>query len=174
MPRGTSAVDYRAHNPKDGGSIPSPATKHGVFMIAIDITEGSDSDTSLVTNTEFQAAPEPLEMLEVGQNLLSQHSKQIYDLLKNCIDQQFILNTVWMGVANDSSKQVARYFATTPENAQAFLNVFLDMSADFSIKKMWSQIGVHIVANQYEIDFDLVEDNFDLISEDGKIWGVKH
>jgi hypothetical protein len=28
LSRGTSVVDYRAHNPKDGGSSPSPATRH--------------------------------------------------------------------------------------------------------------------------------------------------
>ena len=31
LSRGTSVVDYRAHNPEDGGSNPSPATSFGVW-----------------------------------------------------------------------------------------------------------------------------------------------
>ena len=55
MPRGTSAVDYRAHNPKDGGSIPSPATKHGVFMIAtkIILTDSTNNFEDLISAVLF-------------------------------------------------------------------------------------------------------------------------
>jgi len=145
-------------------------------MIAIDVTLVSESDSSSVINTAFQEVPEatmPDELFE----FLKPNSQMIENFFKNCIDQQLILNTIWLGMpVNESemipSNYVTRYFSTTPENAQAFLDVFLDMSADFSIKKMWSQYGLRVLINQYEIDFDLVEDNFDLISEDGKIWGI--
>ena len=145
-------------------------------MIAIDVTLTSDADPSSEIDTTFRPVPKataPDEFFE----FLKPNSQKIENLFKNCIDQQLVLNTTWIGIPVDElvvipSNYVTRYYATTPENAQAFLDVFLDMSADFSIKKMWSQYGLKILINQYEIDFDLVEDNFDLIGEDGKIWGV--
>ena len=53
MPRGTSAVDYRAHNPTDGGSIPSPATKHGVFMIAINTKISAFQNQEIAANLNW-------------------------------------------------------------------------------------------------------------------------
>ena len=138
-------------------------------MIAIDVIMTRESDVSPVEETLFQKVQGPIGRPEIGP-----HSQEIYNFFKNCIDQQFILNTVCIEASEDQTKSISRYFSTTSENAQAFLDLFLDMSAEFSIKKIWGQYGMKLSTTQSEIDFDFVEDNFDLIGENGEIWSVKY
>ena len=113
-------------------------------------------------------------IVALGIDVMQENSQNIYNFFKNCIDQQFILNTVCFDVSSDKTNYITRYFATTTENAQAFLNLFLDMSAEFSMKKMWSLHSVDLIINQYPIDFDSVVDNFDLIGEYCEIFKVKY
>ena len=146
-------------------------------MIAIDATLFSNSDSRSSVNAEFQPAIDPNIPDEIEFQFLKQNSQKIENFLRSCIDQQLILNTVWIGMLDDqsipyNSRYITRYFATTSENAQAFQEAFINMDAEFSMKKMWAQHGLSIFLKQSEIYFDLVEDNFDLISEDGKIWGI--
>ena len=95
--------------------------------------------------------------------------QHIYDFFKNCIDQNVLLNVA--AVSEEPSVTVTTYFATTIENAQAFEQVFSDMSAEFSIKKFWSQHDFDISISHNEIDFDTVDDTFELIGPQGEIWG---
>jgi hypothetical protein len=95
--------------------------------------------------------------------------QHIYDFFKNCIDQNVLLNVA--AVSEEPSVNVTTYFATTIENAQAFEQVFSDMSAEFSIKKFWSQHDFDISISHHEIDFDTVDDTFELIGPRGEIWG---
>jgi hypothetical protein len=68
---------------------------------------------------------------------------------------------------------ITRYFATTIENAQTFQNAFADMSAEFSMKKMWDEVGFDISFEQHEVDFDKELGVMDLISSDGRIWATQ-
>ena len=96
----------------------------------------------------------------------------VYDFFKNCIDQNILLNVI-VDVVPDMSSAIiiTRYFATTIENAQAFEQVFSDMSAEFSMKKFWDQHDFDISLSHYEIDFDTVDNTVELIGPRGEIWG---
>jgi hypothetical protein len=131
----------------------------GVFMIAIDVTMTAGN------NEEF--------IFENTIPIVSQSRDKVYDFFKNCIDKNLVINAI-VGTVDDLSKNKTRYFSTTIENAQAFQSAFEDMSAEFSIKKMWSQHGYTIEFEQHEINFDNEDGLCELISPDGDIWSIEY
>ena len=161
MTQSGEVVSHRAHNPGTGGANPSSATKFGVyFMIAIDVIMTTTNKTSF--NVLQDALP-----------VVAQSRENIYNFFKNCIDQNLVLNATYDIVNEALTENKTRYFSTTVENAQAFQNAFTDMSADFSMKKMWDEHGFDISVEQHEIDFDTVGDSVELIGSQGEIWGQK-
>lgn len=142
-------------------------------MIAIDVTM-APADEIIVSPVEnFLPLDEPrAQTSEV--EVVKEFYTQISNFFKNCIDKNFILNTVNINTFGSQSQTITRYYATTSENAQAFQDAFTDMDAEFSMKKLWSQHGFTVSLQQSEIDFDLVEDNFDLVGHDGEVWNVKY
>ena len=97
--------------------------------------------------------------------------QNIYNFLKSCVDQNLILNVVVVDQRGLLEENITQYFATTTQLAQEFEQVFSDMSAEFSIKKFWSQHDFDISISHHEIDFDMVDDTFELIGPRGEIWG---
>ena len=129
-------------------------------MIAIDVTMSKKDKT-------------PFDSLVDAKPLVSQSHKNIFDFFQNCIDQNLVLNATYDIVNEALTENKTRYFSTTVENAQSFQNAFTDMSADFSMKKMWDEHGFDISVEQHEIDFDTVGDSVELIGSQGEIWGQK-
>ena len=138
MPRGTSAVDYRAHNPKDGGSIPSPATKFwSLFMIAITVT--------------IRHAEEEQRVNLPNDTLQTQRS-----LFQSCIDRNLILNCY---LTNTADPRETSYFAMNLENANEFVQ-------EVNLLELWTNHGFTISTSVYEIDFDTVKERaFKIISD---------
>ena len=125
-------------------------------MIAIDVTMTPKTDRESLT-------------IEDSFPIAEQWYFDIHKFFKSCIDQNMILN-----ITDDNPAQnVTRYFATTIENAQMFQQAFSDMSAEFSMKKMWDQSGFDITFKQQEIEFDTIDSVVDLIGPYGEIWGVE-
>jgi hypothetical protein len=129
-------------------------------MIAIDVTMSKKDKTPF--NSLVDASP-----------LISQSHKNIFDFFQNCIDQNLVLNASCNISQDTQINDITRYFATTIENAQTFQNAFADMSAEFSMKKMWDEVGFDISFEQHEVDFDKELGVMDLISSDGRIWAAQ-
>jgi hypothetical protein len=133
----------------------------GVYlMIAIDVIMTTKDKTSF-------------DVLQDVLPLVTQSRENIYNFFKNCIDQNLVLNATYDIVNEALTENKTRYFSSTVENAQAFQNAFTDMSADFSMKKMWDEHGFDIYVEQHEVDFDKEYDVYDLISPDGDIWSTE-
>jgi hypothetical protein len=128
-------------------------------MIAIDVTMTTKDKTQF-------------NVFEDAWPIASQSRDNVYNFFKNCIDQNIVLNAAVDVEIEDLSKKITRYFATTVENARAFQTAFEDVSAEFSMKKMWTDHGFDISVEQHEVDFEQEYDVYDLISADGNIWGV--
>jgi hypothetical protein len=129
-------------------------------MIAIDVTMSKKDKT-------------PFDSLVDAKPLISQSHKNIFDFFQNCIDQNLVLNASCNISQDTQINDITRYFATTIENAQTFQNAFADMSAEFSMKKMWDEVGFDISFEQHEVDFDKELGVMDLISSDGRIWATQ-
>jgi hypothetical protein len=129
-------------------------------MIAIDVTMSKKDKT-------------PFDSLVDAKPLVSQSHKNIFDFFQNCIDQNLVLNASCNISQDTQINDITRYFATTIENAQTFQNAFADMSAEFSMKKMWDEVGFDISFEQHEVDFDKELGVMDLISSDGRIWAAQ-
>lgn len=139
-------------------------------MIAIDVTMAPVHEILSSTVENFSPVLNPLDGNDHGIDVIEKFYSEIYNFLKNCIDKKFILNTVNLSTSGSTSH--CRYYATTGENAQAFQEAFADMDAEFSMKKLWIEQGFNVSITQSEIDFDLVDDNMDLIDPDNKLWSL--
>ena len=115
----------------------------------------------------------PFDVLEDGFPAVTQSRENIYNFFENCINQNLVLNATSDILNETLTENKTRYFSTTVDNAQAFQNAFTDMSADFSLKKMWDEHGFDISVEQHEVDFDNEYDISDLISPDGTIWSTQ-
>jgi hypothetical protein len=115
----------------------------------------------------------PFDVLEDGLPIVTQSRENIYNFFENCIVQNLVLNATSETLNETLTENRTRYFSTTVDNAQAFQNAFTDMSADFSLKKMWDEHGFDISVEQHEVDFDNEYDVNDLISPDGTIWSTE-
>jgi hypothetical protein len=139
MPRGTSAVDYRAHNPTDGGSIPSPATKHGFIMIEI-----------IFALSVKSGAPAPDISTVVGETISLVKYDEMQAGFKRLISENVILNCC-IFKSNENNQLFLSHFATTPENAQLFASMFTETAV------FWEPYDINWEMSQQEIDFDTVD-----------------
>jgi hypothetical protein len=100
---------------------------------------------------------------------------QLLDFFQMCVDQQLCLNLCKIEPATDPDgwRVVTTYFATDHERADQFIAVFTDMSADFSISKLFSEANHQITITKKSVDFDLEHSTVLLIDRDQRlIWGV--
>ena len=104
--------------------------------------------------------------IDDSEKAATQMSAEIYAFFKSCIDQNLILNAMFVDDAGVPLSNITKYFSTTAENAQAFETAFSDMNAEFSMKKMWDQNGFDISIVTSEIEFDTVEYLFPIIDTD--------
>ena len=157
------AVSGKAHNLEVGGSIPSSATKFGAyFMIAIDVTMTYNwNSPSWRKISDFESGEDYIY------SIIRESYHKIYNFFQTCVEQNLVINATMC-----ISDLETRYFATTIEDAQAFQSAFTDMSADFSMKKMWTENGFDISIEQHEVNFDDEFDVIELINPIGQIWGT--
>ncbi len=138
-------------------------------MIAIDVTMAPINETLVSTAEDFSLLSGPLTAGPEFETVVQSYA-EIYNFFKDCIDKNFILNTVNMSRIESTSQTSTRYYAITSENAQAFQDAFTNMDVDFSMKKLWAENGFNVLLTQSEIDFDFVENNFELIDQDNRLW----
>lgn len=138
-------------------------------MIAIDVTMAPVHETLVSTAEDFSPVSEPLAAGPEFEVEIKFYA-EIYNFFKDCIDKNLILNTVNISRIESTSQSITRYYATTSENAQAFQDAFTNMDADFSMKKLWAENEFNVLLTQSEIDFELVEDNIELIDQDDRLW----
>ena len=127
-------------------------------MIAIDV----------IMNTEKY---QNISSLDVVHYILESY-QNVHDFFQDCIDKNVVINAFEDIRTDTPNVVITRYFATTVENAEFFQNAFADMSAEFSMKKMWNEQGFDISFEQHEVDFDQAYDVFDLINSDGEVWSL--
>lgn len=192
MPRGTSAVDYRAHNPTDGGSIPSPATKHQkIFMYAI--------DTKLMPfKYQKKTAKKNWQNIFLADSPLP----ELLTFCQECVDQNLVLNLVtrlkydkgqliilsenltWVtmdGIIkidedfsnNEPWQYIVRYYAVDLSKAKLFVQKIEDMSANFSLKKFWHQNKFDFSVEYSTVDFATEITSFEWVNIPcAEIWGI--
>jgi hypothetical protein len=133
-------------------------------MIAIDVTLSlRDTEPTLVTGIDKSEWDRSEQMIP--------YYTQMRDFFQACIDQNLILNACIGDVQVTTARyEKGRYFATTAEKAQEFVTKFCDMSAEFSMKKMWDQYGFDVSVEQHEIDFDEQPLPFEIIPADGDLF----
>ena len=93
---------------------------------------------------------------------------EMHAVLKSLINGNVILNCCTT-ITNENNQFFLSHFATTPENAQLFLNEYTETTA------WWDQRGIEFKISQKEIDFDTV-DNFNLIKifdDNDILYGLK-
>ena len=96
---------------------------------------------------------------------------EILNFMQECIDQNLILNACIGDVSVSSARyDRGRFFSTTSENAQTFADKFCDMTAEFSMKKMWDQYGYDTIIEQSEIDFDTQPMPYQIIPSNGDLF----
>ena len=107
--------------------------------------------------------------------IFDQNFDQMIDFFQMCVDQQLCLNLC--KVEPDPTPEgwyvVTTYFATDHERADQFIAVFTDMSADFSISKLWSEISHRFIITKKPVDFDLENSTALLVDSEQRIlWGT--
>lgn len=100
---------------------------------------------------------------------------QLLDFFQMCVDQQLCINLCKVEQDTDPSGWyiVTTYFATDHERADQFIAVFTDMSADFSISKLFSEISHRLIITKKPVDFDLENSTALLVDSEQRIlWGT--
>lgn len=136
MTQSGEVVSHQAHNLGTGGANPSSATKHGVFMIAIDFHL---THSTARTFEEYKAVCRPA-------------LAEFKSFFVECLDEGCIVNAqVQFGSERD------RFFANTQEDAEKFLDKFQDTSREFCPKTWSNSNGIFYRAELSEVDFDSLD-----------------
>lgn len=146
MTQSGEVVSHRAHNPGTGGANPSSATKHGVFMIAI--------DTYIRPMLGFED-----ECLAHWTEFLSNNSNEnLYNFFNDCINQNLIINLfLWVPHELPLTLNIGllRYYSQDLSTATLVKEKFEDPTASFSLKKFCNQMKFDFVCSDpKEIAFD--------------------
>jgi hypothetical protein len=135
-------------------------------MIAIEVTMIPTND-QIDNSLEYQA------------DFVNSNCDEIFAFFRSCVDQGLVLN--FIDNVQESNTDITTYYSISMENAQAFERKFQDLSAEFSIRKLWNQAGLETSFSMKEIDFNYVEDPTHpeafkktvLVDEENStIWGV--
>lgn len=122
---------------------------------------------------------EPPVDSEETRTLQMEHVRTNYDniavFLRECIDQNLILN-FFHDAAPDYKRETTTYYSADWESARIFEQKFQDTSAEFSLRKLWNELGYDTRISMKEIDFstvDTTEGITDLLDEDARIlWAI--
>jgi hypothetical protein len=136
-------------------------------MIAIDVTMSTTNDQ--IDNS-----------LEYHADFINPNLDKIFAFFRSCVDQELVLN--FIDNVQEANTDITTYYSISMENAQAFEQKFQDLSAEFSIRKLWNQAGLETSFSMKEIDFNYVEDPTHpeafkktvLVDEEtSQIWGIQ-
>ena len=97
----------------------------------------------------------------------------IFEFLKDIVDQNLILNTMfWEPYDGVHHHHLIRYYAVNMENAEIFKEKLLSEIADFSLKKFWNLKKFDYSVELTEINFDLELPQYYVIQQEtGGLWG---
>ena len=103
---------------------------------------------------------------------------KVFSFFEQCVNQELVLN--FIDKARDGETDITSYFSLSKENAQIFEQRFQDLSAEFSMRKLWNEKGFETSITIKEVEFNLTEDPNNtiqrlgtLIDKDEKtIWGI--
>lgn len=118
--------------------------------------------------------------LEYHADFVNANVDKIIAFFKNCIDQDLVLN--FIDNVQEANTDITTYYSISMENAQEFERKFQDLSAEFSLRKLWNEAGIEVSFSMKEIDFNYVEDpthsealkkDVLLNEENSIIWGIK-
>jgi len=77
---------------------------------------------------------------------------EVSDFLQSCVDQNFIVNLVNNIIDEQNNATITSYYSTTLENATLFEQKFQDLSAEFSMRKLWN-------SHEYETNVNIIDIN---------------
>ena len=114
------------------------------------------------------------DILSLQLSWVNDHFHAIFAFFESCIDQGLILN--FIDKARDGATDITTYYSISLENAQKFETKFQDLSADFSMRKLWNEAGFDTSISMKEIEFDPKETSQNLgvlVDKEIKtIWGI--
>ena len=102
---------------------------------------------------------------------------QLLDFFQMCVDQQLCLNLCRIESEPDPSgwHVATTYFAVDDAQADKFIEAFTDMSADFSISKLWNEISHQLIVTKTPVDVDLGDSVIYLVDREFRtIWGTSY
>ncbi len=102
---------------------------------------------------------------ELGPVISSDYYQEVWSFFKECVDANIIINVC--APEHNSS----RYYSTTLENAQEFQRRCEDTTRPFSMRKFWQEIEFSAELILTEIDFDQEDVTYELVSDNGEVWG---
>lgn len=128
-------------------------------MIAIDVTM-------------FPIGVDASVRQEYTMPLVNKEYISISTFFQSCIDQSIIINLSQH--EEFDNYDVTTYFSPDMEKAQLFQQKFQDLTAEFSMKKLWNQVGLDTSIAFRNVDFDALDLTFELINQNfSQIWGLE-
>jgi hypothetical protein len=114
------------------------------------------------------------DVLTLQIDWVNENFHSVFSFFKNCVDQDLVLN--FIDKAQDGETDVTVYYSVSLENAQTFEQKFQDLSSEFSMRKMWNELGFETSISMKEIEFDPTgysEKLGSLVDDEVKtIWGI--
>jgi hypothetical protein len=92
------------------------------------------------------------DALNLQINWVNEHFHDVFSFFESCVDQDLVLN--FIDKAQDGETDVTVYYSVSLENARTFEQKFQDLSSEFSMRKMWNEIGFETSISMKEIEFD--------------------
>ena len=105
-------------------------------------------------------------------SIVEEVSKDIYDTmharLKQFVEQNVIAN--FAVILKENNQIIVSHFATTPENAQIFIDAYVDPVS------WWRTYGVEFEMSQQEIDINTVDTSttISIFDENDWLYGLSH
>jgi len=107
-----------------------------------------------------------LNISSKGSEHVVDHFDPIVNFWNECINENLILNLCVVNA--DTWPDVSIYYSISEEAAQAFVDKFQNLEADFSMRKFWSLIHFDTQASINTCDFENVW-AVPIVSEDGTV-----
>ena len=112
----------------------------------------------------------PHQDISSFEDVMKEHYTELHDFFKNQLQQNLILNCFKVDEVV-SPQLISSYFATSTENAQAFVDAAFDTSATFCPAVMWSQNGFDCQVELHEVDFDTMDTEL-LFDDSDRAWSL--
>jgi hypothetical protein len=126
-------------------------------------------DVAMVSTKEH-----PDDRMSLQLSWVNDHFHDIFAFFENCVEQGLVIN--FIDKAIDGATDITTYYSISLENARQFEAKFQDLSADFSMRKLWNEAGFDTSVAMKEIDFNPTgasQNLGSLIDKEVKtIWGI--